>query len=163
MAHTFVQTARWSVVSSIINNISGTIQDSYYYVKDLDESLNNNRIVTEKGADEMSRFAVEANNAAKALAVSTKDYTEGALIYYQQGLDDDTVKALTDITAKTSNVTGQGMETVSEQLTAVWNGYQVANEAATEGMQVYEEYVDKMAAVGAATASDLEELATAMS
>jgi TP901 family phage tail tape measure protein len=30
-------------------------------------------------------------------------------------------------------------------------------------MQVYEEYVDKMAAVGATTASDLEELSTAMS
>jgi len=30
-------------------------------------------------------------------------------------------------------------------------------------MQVYEEYVDKMAAVGAATASDLEELSTAIS
>ena len=30
-------------------------------------------------------------------------------------------------------------------------------------MQVYERYVDKMAAVGATTASDLQELATAMS
>ena len=163
MADTFMKTARWSAVSSIINNISGTIQDSYYYVKDLDGALNDIRVVTGKSADEMARFAVEANDAAKALAVSTKDYTEGSLIYYQQGLDDDTVKTLTDITAKTSNVTGQSMEIVSEQLTAVWNGYQVANQAAAEGMQVYEEYVDKMAAVGAATASDLEELATAMS
>ena len=55
------------------------------------------------------------------------------------------------------------MSSVSEQLTAVQNGYRVANEAAEEGMQVYERYVDKMAAVGATTASNLEELSTAMS
>ena len=163
IATSFGNTVRWSIMSGIVNNISSTIQQSYYYVKDLDSSLNDIRIVTGKSADEMERFAVEANNAAKALAVSTKDYTEGSLIYYQQGLDDKTVKTLTDITAMTSNVTGQSMETVSEQLTAVWNGYQVANQAAKEGMGVYQEYVDKMAAVGAATASDLEELATAMS
>ena len=52
---------------------------------------------------------------------------------------------------------------MADYLTAVWNGYKVANEAAKEGMQVYEEYVDKMAAVGASTASDLQELSTAMS
>ena len=163
MATTMANTVRWSITSSILNSIVGSVEQATYYIKDLDTGLNDIRIVTGKSADEMARFAVEANNAAKALAVSTSDYTEGSLIYYQQGLDDETVKTLTDITAKTSNVTGQSMQTVSEQLTAVWNGYQVANEAAMEGMQVYEEYVDKMAAVGAATASDLEELATAMS
>ena len=156
-------TIRWSLISSAINTISGGIQQSYYYIKDLDSALNDIRIVTGKSADEMSKFAEEANNAAKSLAVTTEDYTQGSLIYYQQGLDDETVKALTEITAKTSNVTGQSMGAVSEELTAVWNGYKVANEAAKEGMQVYEEYVDKMAAVGASTASDLQELSTAMS
>lgn len=163
IAVSFANTVRWNALSSIVNSITRSIQSSYYYVKDLDGALNDIRIVTGQSADRMADFADEANEAAKALAVSTKDYTEGALIYYQQGLDDETVKTLTDITAKTSNVTGQGMNEVSEQLTAVWNGYQVANRAAEEGMQVYEEYVDKMAAVGAATAADLEEISVAMS
>ena len=163
MATTMANTVRWNITSSILNTITGSIHKAYGYVKDLDSGLNDIRIVTGKSADEMARFAEQANEAAKALATTTTDYTEGALIYYQQGLDDKTVTTLTDITAKTSNVTGQGMDTVSEQLTAVWNGYQVANQAAREGMQVYEEYVDKMAAVGATTASNLEELATAMS
>ena len=160
---TLFNTVKYTVFNNLLSSISSTIKQSYYYVKDLDTSLNDIRIVTGKSADEMERFAVQANDAAKTLAVSTKAYTEGSLIYYQQGLDDETVKALTDITAKTSNVTGQSMSSVSEQLTAVQNGYRVANEAAEEGMQVYERYVDKMAAVGAATASDLEELSTAMS
>ena len=163
MATTLFNTIKWTVTSNLLNNFINGIEKAYYYTKDLDRSLNDIRIVTGKSADEMSKFADEANKAAKELAVTTEDYTTGALIYYQQGLDDETVKTLTDITAKTSNVTQQSMGTVSEQLTAVWNGYKVANEAAEEGMQVYEEYVDKMAAVGASTASDLEELSTAMS
>jgi hypothetical protein len=36
----------------------------------------------------MAEFAKEANKAAKALNVSTTDYTKGALIYYQQGLNE---------------------------------------------------------------------------
>ena len=163
LATTFFNTVKWSIMSSVVNNISGTIQKSFYYIKDLDRGLNDIRIVTGKSADEMERFAVTANDAAKALSVSTEDFTKGALIYYQQGLDDETATQLAEITAKTANVTGQSMEAVSEELTAVWNGYQVANQAAQEGMQVYEEYVDKMAAVGATTASDLEELSVAMS
>ena len=163
LATSFFNTVKWGIMSSIMNNISGTIQKAYYYVEDLDSALNDIRIVTGKSADEMKRFSKQANEAARALAVTTENYTQGSLIYYQQGLDDETVKTLTDITAKTSNVTGQTMSVVSEQLTAVWNGYKVANEAAEKGMQVYEEYVDKMAAVGATTASDLQELSTAMS
>lgn len=163
IANSFFNTVKYSVFNTILNRIMGIVQSATGYVKSLDTSLNDIRIVTGKSADEMERFAEEANNAAKQLAVTTSDYTEGSLIYYQQGLDDETVKTLTDITAMTSNVTGQSMEEVSEQLTAVWNGYQVANQAAEEGMQVYQEYVDKMAAVGATTASDLQELATAMS
>lgn len=163
MAQTMKNTVKWGLSSGAWNKALGSAQQAYGYIKNLDTALNDIRIVTGQSADQMKDFSKEANEAAKALAVSTRDYTEGALIYYQQGLDDDTVKALTDITAKTANVTGQSMAEVSEQLTAVWNGYNVANEAAEKGFGIYEEYVDKLAAVGAATASNLEELAAAMS
>ena len=115
MAATMANTIRWSITSAIVNAIANSVQKAYHYVIDLDSSLNDIRIVTGKSADEMARFAKQANDAAKALGVSTKSYTEGALIYYQQGLDDETVQTLTDITAKTANVTGQSMSAVSEQ------------------------------------------------
>lgn len=163
MKDTFMNTVRWGITSSLWNNITASVSKAFSYVKGLDKDLNDIRIVTGKSADQMERFAKQANKAAKELAVSTRDYVQGTLIYYQQGDDDATAQAKAAITAKASNVTGQDMSSVSEQLTAVWNGYQVANEAAEKGMQVYEEYVDKLAAVGATTASDLEEQATAMS
>jgi TP901 family phage tail tape measure protein len=71
-------------------------------------------------------------------------------------LSDEEVAARSETTVKVANVTGQNAHAVSEQLTAVWNGYKVsANEAET--------YIDKLSAVAARTAADLEELSTGMS
>lgn len=163
MQTTMMNTVKWGISSGLWNTMLSSVSKAWGYVKGLNADLTDIRVVTGKSADQMERFAKTANKAAKDLGVATRDYTQGALLYYQQGDDDETVKTKTDITAKASNITGQDMSTVSEQLTAVWNGYQVANQAAEEGMQVYEEYVDKLSAVAATTASDLEEQATAMS
>lgn len=148
-------TIKWGITSSIMNSFTGSVQQAYGYIKNLDSSLNDIRIVTGKSAEEMDAFAVKANKAAQALGSSTLNYTKAALIYAQQGLDDEEIEARANITLKTANVTGQTGDAVSEQLTAVWNGYKVSAQEA-------ELYVDKMAAVAATTASDLQELSTGM-
>ena len=152
----FGNTVKWGITSSIFNNITNSIQGAWSYAKKLDSSLNDIRIVTGKSGDEMERFAREANRAAASLGKSTTDYTQASLIYYQQGLQEEDVKARTETTLKTASVTGQSTAAVSEQLTAVWNGYKV-------NAQEAELYVDKLAAVAAATAADLEELSVGMS
>ena len=156
MSTTMKNTLKWGAASSIMNSFANNIQQAYGYVKHLDTSLNDIRIVTGKSADEMGRFAKVANDSAKALGQSTTAYTEASLIYYQQGLADREAQARAETTLKAANVTGQTGREVSEQLTAVWNGYKVSA-AETEL------YVDKLAAVAASTASDLEELSTGMS
>ena len=153
---TLKNTLTWNISSSIVNKLTGSIQEAYGYVKNLDTSLNDIRIVTGASADEMDKFAEKANKAAAALGKSTNDYTEASLIYYQQGLSDEEVEARSEITLKAANVTGQSTQEVSEQLTAVWNGYNASAEEA-------ELYVDRLAAVAASTAADLEELSTGMS
>ena len=156
MAITLKNTIRYGISSSIFNNFANSFQRAYDYAKDLNSSLNDIRIVTDMSAKRMEDFAVTANDAAKRLGTSTLDYTNAALIYYQQGLSDQEAKARAEVTIKAANVTGQTGEEVSEQLTAVWNGYKVTAEEA-------ELYIDKLAAVAATTASDLEELSTGMS
>ena len=156
MGQTFLNTIKWSISSKVINSFTGSIQQAWGYIKHLDTSLNDIRIVTGKSAEEMDKFAVKANDAAKALGSSTTEYTEAALIYYQQGLSDEESQARAETTLKAANVTGQTGKEVSEELTAVWNGYKVTAEET-------ELYVDKLAAVAASTASDLEELSTGMS
>ena len=156
MGETLSNTVKWGIASSALNKFTGSVQEAWGYVKHLDTSLNDIRIVTGKSADEMDKFAVSANNAAQRLGAATTEYTEAALIYYQQGLADDEAAARAETTIKAANVTGQTGKQVSEELTAVWNGYKVTAEET-------ELYVDKLAAVAASTASDLEELSTGMS
>ena len=155
MAETMANTVKWGIASSVMNSFTGSVQKAYGYVKNLDSSLNDIRIVTGKSAEEMDIFAVKANKAAKALGQSTRNYTDASLIYYQQGLAEQDVQARAETTLKAANVTGQSGEAVSEQLTAVWNGYKVSASEA-------ELYVDKLAAVAASTATDLEELSVGM-
>lgn len=153
---TFTNALSWNFVTGAFNQVTKSISQAWGYSKNLDSSLNNIRIVTRQSAEEMERFAQTAQKTAKGLGQGTVDYTDAALIYYQQGLSDEEVAKKTETTLKTANVTGKSAADVSQLLTAVWNGYKVdANEA--------ELYVDKLAAVASTTASDLGELSTAMS
>ena len=156
MGTTLMNTIKWSVASNAINTVTGSVQKAWGFTQNLDKSLNDIMIVTDKSAVSMERFARQANKAAKELGKSTTDYTKASLIYYQQGLDDAQVQARTATTLKAANITGQSTEAVSEQLTAVWNGYKVQ-------AQETEVYIDKLSAVAATTAADLEELSTGMS
>lgn len=156
MANTMANTIRWSIASTALNKLTGEIQKAYSFTKQLDRSLNDISIVTDKSSEDMARFAKEATQAAKALGAVTTDYTKASLIFYQQGLSDKEVAARAATTTKVANVTGQSADQVSEQLTAVWNGYKVSAEES-------ELYIDKLAKVAASTAADLEELSTGMS
>ena len=155
LATSMSNTVKWGITSGALNTLTNSVRQAWNYSLKLDSSLNDIRIVTGKSADEMERFARTANTAAKQLGASTLDYTKAALIYYQQGLSEEDVQARANTTLKVANVTGQSGNTVSEQLTAVWNGYKVSAAEA-------EQYIDKLSAVAAATASDLEELSTGM-
>lgn len=149
---TMKNTMRWQLTSSALNSFTGALQTAYGYSKSLNASLNNIRIVSDKSADDMKEFAEYANKAAKALSTTTTDYTDASLIYYQQGLTDEEVLARTETTVKMANVAGQTAETVSDQMTAVWNNFY-------DGSKSIEYYADVMVKLGAATASSADEIA----
>ena len=149
---TLKNTARWQISSSALHAFMGTIQSAYGYAKDLNESLNDIRIVTGHNIEYMDKFAEKANKAAKALNATTLDYTNASLIYYQQGLSDEEVEKRTDITVKMANVIKQNADTVSDQLTAIWNNFY-------DGSDSLEHYADAMVRLGADTASSSDEIA----
>jgi TP901 family phage tail tape measure protein len=99
----------------------------------------------------MAKFAEKANDAAKALSTTTVDYSDAALIYYQQGLEESDIEERTAITIKMANAVGQSVETVSEQLTAIWNNYY-------DGSKSLEYYADVLMRLGADTASSSDEI-----
>lgn len=147
------RTAGWQLSSTAIHRFIGTIQTAYNYAQDLNKSLNDIRIVTGYGSDRMAEFAKNANKAAKQLSATTLDYTNASLIYYQQGLDDKAVQERSDVTVKMANVTGTAAQTVSDQLTAVWENFM------KDGEHTAEWYADVMTALGATTASSTDEIA----
>lgn len=149
---TLKNTAKWQLSSTIVHGFIGALQSAYGYAQNLNKSLTNIQIVTGQSAEQMEQFAIRANKAAKALSASTLAYTDAALIYYQQGLDDSAVEERTNTTIKMMNVIGQSAEEVSSYMTAIWNNFD-------NGSHSLEYYADAITALGAATASSSEEIA----
>ena len=152
---TLTNTIKWNIASGAINSFTASISNAFNYVRALDSSLTDIRIVTGQSRDEMAKFAIQANDAAQALGRQTKEYTNAALAYYQQGLNAEEVQARTAATLKAQNITGAGTE-MTDYLTAVWNGFQI-------NIEESELAVDKLAAVADSSASNMAELAVGMS
>ena len=153
---TMANTVRWQVSSSLLHGFMGSIQSAYHYAEDLNESLNNIRIVTGQSTDQMAKFAKQANLAAKELSTTTTKYTDAALIFYQQGLSDNLVKEYTDVTIKMANVTGDGAQEVSSYMTAIWNNFNKNGDYAAD------HFADVLTALGAATASSTSEISAGL-
>ena len=154
-ATTLKNTARWQLSSSVLHGFMGSLQTAYGYAQDLNESLTNIRIVTGQTTDQMANFAEKANKAAQSLSTTTTKYTDAALIFYQQGLDDDAVEARTEATIKMAQATGDSATEVSSYMTAIWNNFD-------DGSESMEHYADVITALGASTASSSSEIASGL-
>ena len=148
-------TARWQLTSSALHTFIGGLQTAYGYSQDLNRSLNEIRIVSEQSTKEMAKFAKEANKAAKDLSSTTIDYTDAALIYYQQGLTDEQIEERTAVTINMANVSRQSAEEVSNQMTAIWNNFY-------DGSKSLEYYADVITKLGAETASSSQEISAGL-
>lgn len=149
------KTAGWQISSSVIHGFMGAIQSAYGYAQKLNSSLNEIRIVTGQTSDQMAKFAEQANKAAQKLSTTTTKYAEASLIFYQQGLDDKSVEDRVKTVIKMSQVTGDAAADVSSYMTAIWNNFD-------NGTASLEHYADVIAALGAATASSSEEIASGL-
>ena len=149
---TLLNTIKWQLASSAIHAVSGMLSSAVRHAEELNVALNDIRIVTGKSSSEMAYFAAEANAAAKALSTTSTEYARAALIFYQQGLDGSQVTDRADVVVKLAQVTGQSMETVSSQMTAIWNNFY------EKGGPSLEYYADVLTKLGAATAASTDEI-----
>ena len=144
--------AKWQISSSLLHGFVGSLQQAMGYAKELNKNLNDIRIVSGQSAAQMEAFTKQANAAAKALSTSTNEYVKASLIYYQQGLSAKEIEERTQATIKMANATQQAAQTVSDQMTAIWNNFD-------NGSKSLEYYADVITALGAATASSSNEIA----
>lgn len=151
-ATTMKNTIKWQLSSSLMHGFLSSVQSAMSYAQNLNANLNEIRIVTGQSAEEMARFAEQANRSAKELSTTTNQYAQAALIFYQQGLNDKAVKERTDAVIKMANVTGDAAKEVSSYMTAIWNNFD-------NGSKSIEYYADVITKLGAATAASSAEIA----
>ena len=148
---TLLNTIKWQIASNLIHGVSGAFQGVVSHAKELNKALNDIQIVTGYTSNQMAELTIAAKNAAKELNATTVEYSKAALIFYQQGLNGDAVEERTNTVIKLAHVTGQTAETVSSQMTAIWNNF-------ADGSHNLEYYADVITKLGAATASSSAEI-----
>lgn len=122
----------------------------------LDESLTAIAAVTGKTRNEMWEMVGTYNEMAYELGTTTQQIAESSKLYYQQGRTQSEVTDLVKQTAILATTAEIDYATATNYLTAAINGYNIQAEEAYK-------VTDSWSALAAASAVDVNELATAMS
>lgn len=155
MSRVLVQSFKFTAAQTFLRQVSSQAREAYRWVEDLNSAVNQIAVVTGKTDGEMEKITQAAIKGSKELRVAAQDYAEGALIFYQQGLNDEEVTRRNEITIKAAKAAGSSIETMASQLTAIWNTYGMAGEEQLRAASVG-------AKMAAQTAVDFSDIAEAM-
>lgn len=151
---TLANSLRYNLVNNFVDGVLSKGQEVITFLEDVDENLTNIRIVSGKSQSEMAGFLETSMDTAKGLGSVTNDYLKASEIYYQQGLSTNEVIERTNATIQAANISNQSVSSTADQATAILNGFNVEASRTVE-------VLDKIAQVGAGTATDFEEIAKA--
>jgi TP901 family phage tail tape measure protein len=118
--------------------------------------MTNIAVVTDMSVSDLWGRINEYMSIAQQYGVSTQGVYEVSQLYYQQGLSASEVMAATTETLKMARIAGMGYAEAADAMTVAIRAFKMEMSDAGHITDVY----SKVAAV---TASDTEELATAMS
>lgn len=150
------QTLAFGAITGISNALSSAIDNA----TELDKIMTDISIVSGKTNSEMQQYRDYAGEAADALGTMGSDYLEASLIYEQQGgLAAYYAKDLADATVTAANISRESTSQMSEYLTSTINGFDLLAE---RGGQAATYITDVLAKLGAASGSDLAEIATGL-
>lgn len=155
MARVMLQSFKFTAAQAAIQGISGQIQEAVRWTVDLYDAINEIGIVTGKSGAELEAVTQRTISAAKDLRVAAKEYAQGELIFYQQGLNDAEVARRTEIVTKAAKASGESMAQMSSEMTAIWNNYHMVGEEQARAASVG-------AKMAAQTAVDFSDIAEAM-
>ena len=139
----------------IVNQIFSTIRSGMGTIKQMDDSITQIGVVTNKTSQEVWSSFSTYNAQAKRLKTTTTQLLDATKLYYQQGLNTAEVNSMVEATAIAAALGEVEMAEAADTLTAIMNGYEMS---ATKAMEV----TDKISAVGADSAADFGELSTAI-
>lgn len=155
MARVMTQSFKFTAAQTFLQGISNAAQEAYQWVENLNKAVNEIGVVTGKTDSQLDAVTQNAIEGSQRLRVAAQDYAEGALIFYQQGLNDDEVARRNEITIQAAEAAGASVQEMSSQLTAIWNTYKMVGDEQQRAASVG-------AKMAADTAVDFSDIAEAM-
>ena len=144
-------------LSNSIELFKRAVRSAYETVKELDEVMTQTAVVTDFTVGDMWSQLPEYTKRANELGVAVKGAYESATLYYQQGLDTNEVIAVSSETLKMARIAGMDYADATNYMTAALRGFNMEiNE--TNAQRINDVYSE----LAAITASDTQEIATAM-
>ena len=142
---------------NMINLLKRGLKEAISTIKELDAAMTETAVVTNFSVGDMWAKLPEYTANANALGATVKDMYEATTLYYQQGLDTAAAMGIANETMKMARIGGLEAADATDKMTAALRGFNMElNEASAQRVN------DVYSNLAAKTASDTEELGTAM-
>ena len=149
-------TQRWFSVYAAVRMVSNAIKQIISNTKELDATITEIAIVTNMSQDQLWGQMPQYIEMAKQYGASIAGAYKVSQLYYQQGLGQSDVMALSEQTLKMARISGLDYAQATDYMTNAVRSFKLEM---TDAASV----VDTYSAVAAASATSVTELATAMS
>lgn len=145
-------------VTGAIQLFRRAIRSAFETVKDLDKAMTEIAVVSKFSVNDMWSQLPRFTDNANELGLSIRDVYDATTLYVQQGLDLDKSLELSTETLKMAAIAGLDAAAATDAMTSALRGFNM--ELNEDSAQKVSDIYSKLAAI---TASDVEELSTAMS
>ena len=146
---------KWVSFRAIVQTAKRAVEDIVQTYQELDDNLSAISAVSGIATDQLWGNMPQMIDNANKLALSVDDLTNGMLLFYQQGLSAEETEIRLNAAGKMAAISQQDLSTAVDQLTSTMNAFNMTGEDA-------QNVVDVFANMASKTATDVEELATAM-
>ena len=142
---------------NMINLFKRGVREAVDVIKELDAAMTETAVVTDYSVGDMWKKLPEYTANANALGATVKDMYKATTLYYQQGLNTEQAMGIANETMKMARIGGLEAADATDKMTAALRGFNMEiNEASAQRVN------DVYSNLAAKTASDTEELGTAM-
>lgn len=146
---------KWVSFRAIVQTAKRAVEDIVQTYQELDDNLSAISAVSGIATDQLWGNMPQMIDNANSLALSIDDLTNGMLLFYQQGLSTEETEIRLNAAGKMAAISQQDLSIAVDQLTSTMNAFNMTGEDA-------QNVVDVFANMAGKTATDVEELATAM-
>lgn len=147
---------RWFSVYAAVRMVGQAIRSVISTIKELDKTITEIAIVTNMTQEDLWGQMDKYTDTARKYATSISGVYKVSQLYYQQGLQQADVMALTEQTLKMARISGLEYATATDYMTNAVRSFKME-------MQDAQTVVDVYSAIAASSATSVSELASAMS